>query len=874
MELYTHPAASNQIRCWCAKEILRTDTTDVEQIKLCARELEHLPPGQTADEALHRIEAFLDIDFSASSRSLQNAAGIARGLSGQNYGLSNDRRCLGLHALLVEKNQGLAEEHFDAALKKDPRDSVAWMGLLIVALQLDRMGDVDVLLTNAPAQSDPDVNDLCKLADAMLWLNRTTENETSPLAAAEIESLGFSTGVEEQIACAASRLYLIEGDAHKAAECFLPLANTKPDHVVWAYYAAWIQLLTGDRETAFWRYNTMEDSTSQWPLAALLLDGHPDRIKSVGGLEKLKNAPEPFTDPMKAKCRLATTKQADEFTWTPSEEITPERLEVLRTVLGAAYAAEEWSALQDAIESPVFARLPRAERLLWEGLAALPNDIDKGVDALREASALGHPRAFLVLAVYFAHRGKIAESLHALNSSPYQNDVRADRLRAHLAAIRGRTTDAEKLLESLQKRGAKGSLYAQGRLKLIRTASVGDKKRRIKHIRELRREAAELLQTAIDGNEPGLPDDAEALARCASFSVVPDKNLDACAEIWPQVAAMNSDDRSPWLFWTAAIAQLASGQEEISIDDCEKLVRMALDSVPVSPDMCLALVGAFATACRLTTDPVRASQLSILTDRLAAESDQAAVAPLIERVRLAVSCDDIGTTSQESLDKLDQKIPGSVGLGLVLACQALEKNESAAAVKALDECQTRDELESRLVMALKKFATGVAPEQNDLPSPSVDSHPALIAACNLIQAGARFLEGKTKEGFDALLLARRRYDISSVVDLTRYVLWFCARSTETGQLPDFVEKAIEDFSSNVSEDSPVVARCLVATGDIDKGLDAFRKIVKNHPDPNYPVRTELAGLLCHMAVKEFHEGNIQKTIFYLKEVLDLDITEM
>ncbi|MGK5559107.1 hypothetical protein ACSNOI_46680, partial [Actinomadura kijaniata] len=305
---------------------------------------------------------------------------------------------------------------------------------------------------------------------------------------------------------AIGRMYLLDGDARRAARILVPLADAFPGRPDWAYHAAWALLLTGDHEGIA----RLHGRSPSWATGCLLRDAAPDSAPQTAPRTAPEAAP-PAGYADLAAARAALTDGApvpvESPDWPRTGGPLGDHLEALRTVLGLRYARRAAWPMAQAVESPLFQRLPAPERLRWQGLAALLTDPGRGRALLTEAARVhGYGRAALALAVHEAREGDLAAALRLLDGPPRLEGRKPELLRAWIRARDG-DHEALGLLDALA-----GDLlrarHAAARLRL-RRAVLGRERDDGEETRRLVDEAVRALDT------PGSPRDLRALARAA-----------------------------------------------------------------------------------------------------------------------------------------------------------------------------------------------------------------------------------------------------------------------------------------------------------------------------------------------------------------------
>jgi hypothetical protein len=356
--------------------------------------------------------------------------------------------------LQITQNPAKAVAHFRAAFNANQNDRRALIGLLSALVRNEAYTDITALSHQVkPGEHALDrvVAALIALSKTLHWLDSQTMAGFPPDTTQGLErfnGLDLHKYAGSVVDSVVGRLHLLEGNAARAAEILLPLAEKHPGR--WSYYATWAAILTSNRNAVERIYTATSQWSGKWTIACLLMDVDPAlaekrQLYSFLGMAAKNPEMRAYAHIIEARIALARSSLPSAVTWTTSAANLEENLEALRTHLGCAFYRRSGEVMARSMAQPLFRLLPLADRLMWRGLHTLLAGDQVPGRALLEDAAIkfGYQRASLALAVYFLEQKKISEAKQFLErAAGGRTDAKIGLLRAYIDACEGRTERA------------------------------------------------------------------------------------------------------------------------------------------------------------------------------------------------------------------------------------------------------------------------------------------------------------------------------------------------------------------------------------------------------------------------------------------------
>lgn len=860
--LYRSPLAVDGDRVHAAAALARTGAVSDEHLAVYADLMaRHIQPPPEVTEL---VDAVLRVGFDDDDGRLRRAFTLA-GLLTTTSRQPATAFALGLGELLIHRRPAAAAGHFRTALRVATVGAEQVQRGLIAAYLHAR--DFAAAAAAASPALGPRSAELLLLARMLAWLDvrgltarSSPDADRRPATAAQLAGIasGRDAGIwyDYALGCA----YLLDGDAAPATALLAPLpaAGLRDPEVY--YYAAWAHLLCQGTEDVRACYHALAGQPGEWALGCLLVDAHADpepagaRPSIPAGLDAVAAARQKLAD---------GSSDLELVHWDAldlADTTSPDRLEALRTALGAAATLEQTDALAALTRQALFARLPAAERLLWAALVVRPRDPARGRALLEQAHSLGRDRAALLLAVDLLKAGRPAEVRALLRDA---QSPKAELLRAWADLDSGAAQAAATRFTRLSERRLVQADYALGLMALRDAAgswaSGGADETQARAQNAIRY----LTEVTARGYAPC--DIATLLRAARALNVAGGQGTVTLR--WADATAQ------PWTARLLALAQLVRAPEAAELALLQALTawqRLGVGNAGTAPQAAthILLADVMVRACALVEDT---SVCEGATALLADLADHEPLPQLRQAARRAVECADIRLRSQVP-EEVEDPLLALAGAEAALA--AGDRTEAARRLRALrvgsaDPAQLGHTAVSLLAAALVGQRLPAA-----VP---VEAPPAVAAAIDVVNAAGLCAVDETRAA-EALLRALRTHDISELIDVRRVLLRLCARAAAGGRRSggaDVLVPLVRRAASSVGEpgalSAHVAARCATVAGDYETANALWHRAVTEASDLDERQQhaTEHGRLLCHRAVAAHLADDRPNVLVHLRASADL-----
>ncbi len=837
--LYYSPLAVEEDRVHAAAALATTGAVDDPALAAYADLV--LRGAWVPPAVLAMVDAVLAVGFDADDGRLGRAYTLAERLSVARR-TSAISYALGLGELLLHRRPQVAVGHLrNAFTGSGAGEEELHRALLSAYLHLrayDAALAIDVRRLNARGV------ELVSLCRMLAWLDASaTTSDGSPSAATPPETTARLAAIDQGGDVGpwrdyvVGRSFLLDGYADRARWLLAPLLAAgfvEPDT---CYHVAWAHLLCQDVEGVRAAHRAVAGRPGEWALGCLLLDADPGADPGAGVEPAVHDGLRPV---VLARRQLVEgrgpTQAVDWESSAPGATVQAERLEALRTALGAAFAQNSFDELGSLTRRPLFARLPAAEQWLWTGLAVRATNPDRCRELLERSHAAGRSRAALLLAADALEAGRPAaarESLQGL-SGP-----KAELLSAWAQAQEGAREQAAVRLEPLSGRGLPQADYALGLLDLQEAAGqwasgLFDEAGTRAH-RAVRRFASAGAGGFAESETARLAEAARALTEPAGPDPLP----------WQKSAAQP---------WTARLLGLA------------QLLRTPEKTDPL-------LARAFADWQHTTEPPVSAGALlragllaqdaSVSESAAAFLADLAGRDPSPESLRAAqrAAAHAAFRLRDEFPDAPDDPLLAVAGCGVELA--GGDRTEAVRRLRALDsggavDDGDEDQRGTRPVGATVAGALADALEGIEAGPLEAEVPAAITAVLDVVYAAARAAKGDAQAAAESLLRALRNDEARGLIDLRTVLPLLCADAVKRGRrsenadvLVDIIRRAADAETGTDGLSVPELARCAMLVGDLDTAGRLWRRALDETADESEAheqLSKEYSRFLCHRAV--------------------------
>jgi len=856
--VYNAPSTTDEVKNRCALDLARRGAKGDEHLNIYVKHLQGSTDLTREQEVTKLLTDFFSLDFNVDQVRLKRAGEAAQNFLDRKVHIPGMQTVLGLYALQIMHDPALASTHFASTLKDSPNDRVAVTGLLSSLIRQGEHRKAEKLALSKAHSSDLTIVGLMKLNAAMHWLDVLDIPKCPSVAASDLGGLNLELFVGEVIKAVTGRLYLLEGNARRAAELLGPYADSKPKDPRWNYYAAWASVLCGDSDAAAKRLSALAGWPGRWTIACILLDLAPNEEERAKIQSHFTHVPKEYRSVVDWRMAYTRFEELPELKWTPGSGSLEEDLEALRTVAGRAFYTRDREALTGTIAMPLFERLPLVDQLVWRALDALLSGDETKGRALLEESAVKHSyaRAGIILSVHLLEQKKTAEAAQLIEHTAInRSDRRVELLRAYLVASGGKREAAMKRLDRLIAQGVGRAHYALGNL-LLHSAVEARKVGREDRVRLFREQAAGAFAKALDAEKLALRVECKVLASCTAFMLDPAQGAKACADL--TALQVDSSRIRPWALWMVVVANLWKGDSS----RIGWLSNLALELIEQAGSLdrsaAEVLAGAAAGSCLGAADADDAAKLVTLLDHLSKLQGSDAIERLrrmaltaASRLRFAKTDENLQPVQQVA--RLVGMYPANGSLVLLLAQLHLRRGDKAGAAAALREARPFDEIELRAVASLADLIEGKAPAPEILPLHGKGASQQIVRACSFVHAAAALAAGKFDDGYQALLsiLPDSPQALMAVVKMDRFLPHLLALSARRGQAPPPLVEMIKRLSEGVSLDGvrPLpLARCAMVAGETSLACSLWDRVVSEEEHPDGPLMEEYLRILCHLAV--------------------------
>ena len=867
--IYKTSSTYKRIRKQCARDLAKRGARGDQHVDIYIDFLHNVKDRRKETDIIKLLSSLCTVDFHSGNVQLKRAGEIAQRLvKSKITDVKETHLALGLHSLIIEKNPSVAAKHFHSGHKADSENKTILTGLLAACLQNSDIETIARFTEKARSFADPVIEGILSLNTTLAWLEDRNEPGSPPLLAQNIECLNLNLYAGVILDTALGRLYLLEGEAKKAAKHFEVLVEKRPKQFRWRYYACWASILCGDFDRVADHFSDAANWKGKWTIACLMLDAIPELAEQKKVYTLLDQVTSPFTSIASVRKALALTKRApNTLEWQQGKGTFEEDLEALRTHLGFAFYMNDRASMEKAISMALFHRLPMADQIMWQGLhARLTGNIARSHALLEEAATKWeYPRAAFILAVWLMEVGRLNETDYFLSRAGRERtDPKLALLRAYIHARDDRTEKAFESLEQLIALNQPRAYYTLGNLYLT-CAEKARKSGHTKQVTRYREQATGAFDKALKTKTFTLPEDCEVLVHCAAFVTVPHKETTRCSKIWRSVERLSGSHQRPWIVWNAALARIWSGSADQAAEAGEVLVTMCEASGYDKDPWQTAVAQALAKSCIESQNPESANKLVILLDRLlgtntltpSAHYHQCSVTATA-RLKYTAGTEKQRASVQQHIVRRLQMDPGNGSLAILLAQIHLNEKERNAAVSTLQDAKPENEYEQILCSLLGRLLQGQPISTETLPQPIRQEQDR---ACRLLGASVAFSSGELEQGYDIILsnLSEREDDMAKVVDMHRLLPLLCQyitrrKNRDISALAGVIRRLADTSLDN--HQTLTVARCAAVIGENEVASRLWEIVFEEEVPCDSRLRREHIDYLCHLAAVAYRAEDL------------------
>ncbi|EFH89904.1 hypothetical protein [Ktedonobacter racemifer] len=879
---YRNPSTSREERVYCAHALARNEVLADDVLDIYIDHIQSTPQVYAESTILALFTRLCNLDFSVEHTQLKRIFQITERLVPLHILVPHMRTTQGLYSLLIEDSPAEASTYFSSALVADPNDRTARIGQLASWIQLGRCGEVKDHFPNSEYMQDPVIAGLFQLCTIIEWLDTSVLPGPLPCSVedvARLKELHLHIYVGDIVEATLGRICLLNGDIQQAAHLLSPLAEKYPEYPQWGYYAAWAEILSGNRESAVRCLRALANWSGRWTVACLLLEIDPaleQQQQMQELLTEMKRNPEQHSRAHIIEIRLALAREGFSGTHLREVETTflVEEIEVLRTRLACSVRSGEQEVTNRLIAHPLFARLPLADQFFWRGVQALRwQDQAQGITLLEKAAlTLSHHQARLLLAVLFLREGKLNTGKRHLNEVfPGRRDSKIRLLQAYVEGREGQLDRAIERNERLAEEGLAKAYYVLGHLYLYKTTqSVLPQEQ----LQRYRTQAAMAWRKALDQDRQTLPGNSEVLSWCAHFIAFSEQRAETYPKLWHAYRALTPAQREPWLMWYVALGLLWYG----SVHDVASAVtelQTVLEAVEhLEPVALCELAQAIAHMVSEGKQREQARILLPFLEQLAAQSRkhpkiriacQIGVAAALHILYVNADGQQCRALRQDVAQRILQD-PDNRQLQILLAFIYSHNSQREEASTILRTIVPNDTWLGRVCSILADLLHGrINPSHDVSPGETSPERALLSKSLSMVLA---FNSGKAEQGYEELLRQQTRKSLAPFY-IERVLPLLTIYALNKGSVPAFIPKILTDLSHSrhSREQAASLARVAAVLGETASASRLWEQALRDADDNQQTAswQQEYFRFLSNHAVTALAEGEYLEASRHLRQ---------
>ena len=894
--IYGSPSASWEEKAYCARDLARRSEMSEQALQVYLDYLQKAPVPAAETDIIQLLNGICAVDFSSDRTALDRARAAAQQMMNVRspVPVADLWTALALHTLLVQRAPTQALTYFGNAFNANQQDRTAVIGLLVCYIQLGQYAKVSEMVRQPFMGSfarDVLVTELLQFSSILNWLDDQDVMGPLPGNVQIVESLrnlGLRGYLGDIVDATLGRLYLLAGDARRASALLSPLLANQ-QYPQWAYYAAWAEMLIGNRDGVASCFGSVARWSGRWAVACLLIDTDPALADRSGALAFLRGAISSsmqirpcYLPLVQARLALALSQPPAPTMWKRDTGSIEEDMEALRTMIGYTCYTRNITGMERWLTHPLFARLPLPDQLLWRGLYGLysKDQVQQGLALLDEATVrYGYYRAALVLTLHYLEKYRFKEAKRYLQmAEATRRDGKTTLLHAYIVAREGEKDAAIKQLEQISSAPhieAKAS-FVIGNLWLQKAseAALPGQSGQIQHYRS---QAVERLSSALQSGREGLPGHAEALLRCAQFVAQPDQQSGLGASLWNELERLEPPLRQDWLKWNAILGRLWYGRPDEVMAAANEMAPIIDAANGVEEHVAAVFAQALAAVSTRTGQADHMEQLLRLLERFSTRSQ---LAPVRQACQAGITL-----TLREQYEKADEQQRyqlrqelmrratadrSNEALALLLATASVEHGAKLAAINTLRKTRSQQTSTRALFPYLADMLDQSGQITHAAPEPEPDSSLEVQRAYEALHVAEAFAAHQPERGYKLLngLLRQHGSELSALVKIGRLLPHLCVYATRAGgAVPQAITDAVRSFTSAPldGEQRALLARCAAAIGELEVAGSLWEQALRQDSPSPLPLREEYVKFLSHRAVNAHLSGDDQAAVRCLRQ---------
>ena len=860
--MFYRAEVKSEWRDWAAWQLAESNACANEHLDVYVQYLQSSSAQSYAKQMLTILAKACNVNFDSDYACIERAKELATRLIANGIDASGKWKANAFYALLVKRKPRDAIELFMQALTNNEGDNDTLCGLVVASIQCDCFEYATEITQAAKKFTSPIIVGLLTLFSALQWLNNQSNDKYSPSNAKDIELLkgiGLQTYVGGKLDFVIGRLYLLEGNAHKAANILRPVVAKHLEHPQWKYYVIWADLLINDDANLAHNFASSTTWSGNWTIASLVLDTEPtiaEQHLATSQLKRAVNTKHPYAHYIKARLALIHMHVSEAVAWVMHDGSLEENMEALRIVLASAFYRRNTQLLAKLIELPLFYRLPFPDQDLWRGLCHFSTKNNAQGRALLADSykKFGYRRVALVLAVHYLEYDMLQEAKRFLNQvGTGKDNSKVALLRAYVEEREGDVQRAVATYKTLLKQGEARAHYALGNYYLHQAKYS---------------QAVEEFNNGLNEKNSTLPNDCTVIALCASFVINPKP-----VNLWYELESLEPSQRQTWLWWNAFLARLWYGSASDAVATCDLIMPM-LEYLGVERDtIALEITRALVRICFKVADIEQENKLTPVLE---------SISRLINSSSVTHTC-QIGITilAQKRYQKLSKtnylvrkdhsdsvsKVSSTNGsLALLFASISIASNQQNQAIELLKNVVSPDEHEQKLCQTIASILEEQTQACVNVTPIHLNISPKTKIGYDLLNIIIAFMTDHIAEGskklFDAF--CKDAETTTAIFDMKHVVLYCCALvAQERTSAPKLIE-LLHNLANEVQEGEDIasIARCFTLLDETEHALSTWKRLNHKVSVTKQLWGQEVAQLLYYVAAKDY--DNV-KTVQTLRE---------
>jgi len=877
--IYTLPSYDPNVKAESVRELATRAAQGDAQFDIYVDYLKRSGVGLETTEITNFVKELLDTNFESDSVKIKRSGKLAKKLVDNAIAIQGVHRASGISALIIDASPKKALPHFKEAIKEDPHDILSKIGCLSCFIQLRDYTSMNSIIPQLEPLKNPLVEKLISVSQVSSWLDFNGSGITPPVSSESLVRIAphplFGNVLDQTL----GRLLLVEGDPAAAYSIFRRISNSPECESSTFYYLLWSAQLAGEKEIPLSRIIQSLKGTIPWFITAQMLDIHPE----AAGKGEIVLLPEkgdaPYRDAIRKRvCMIGMLDPDPDLPeWSVGEGTPEDELEAYRTELGFACYQKNPARVRTLLSHNYFHRLPRGDRLVWDGICALlENNAEAGCTALKNAAETGYQRPRYLLGIYLASQGNYEEGEQNLGTvfTDRSGDIRRDLVRSFIDSSKNRFDEAVRSLGQVSPEVSPRIHLAIANL-YIRNAESACNSRNTNLAHICYDNAIAHLNSAIDSGSPAIANDSRILlAALHSMDGTCSGEGGSLEQLCTQISSLDDLTESPWLDWMATISWLWEGSSEqkaIAEDHLKKI----LHSSP-TPDNLVILACAKTILFNQVADPIRkrSDEIFRILDTLSENGNLKGYIGIRDIIRKQSQLRTMeGGTIEKNLASIlesAKKSPQNGHYALFVAGLSLQQSDTMTAHTILDSAGYADPFIEFIGHSISCMIRGELPDPVTIVELPRNSSRELNEAYQIIRSLIAFKYKTPHLGYELLnnALALDPNGLQEIISISRFLPGVCASAVKGGDPPEVIVQTLRQLAENQKDQNEalILVRCAGLIGDHEYAIRLWEDLIINKISKDSPIFHEYLAYLCFLSCREYSRGQLLSAAEKLEKV--------